>query len=68
MNPGFYKKENNYLIYGPNFVLNMNYELRLDLKDTYEYPIDGWYWFDSDDEAYAFFGLEKPTIESPIQE
>ena len=56
MTEGFYKLDGD-LLYGPNFVLNANYELRRDTKDQHTYPIDGWYWFDSDAEARVFFGL-----------
>ena len=60
---GFYKLDG-VLLYGPNFVLNANYELRKETKDQYTYPIDGWHWFDSEEQAYAFFGIEIPeTIE-----
>jgi hypothetical protein len=52
---GFYKEENGELIYGPNFVLNKNYELRKETHDQHTYPVDGWYWFDSQDEARLFF-------------
>jgi hypothetical protein len=45
------------LVHGPNFVLNMDYELRREHKDTYEYPVHGWYWFDSQEEARIFFNL-----------
>jgi hypothetical protein len=48
---GFYKEENGDLIYGPNFVLNKNYELRKETHDQHTYPVDGWYWFDSETEA-----------------
>jgi hypothetical protein len=48
---GFYKEENGELIYGPNFVLNKNYELRKETHDQHTYPVDGWYWFDSEAEA-----------------
>jgi len=51
---GFYKEENGELIYGPNFVLNKNYELRKETHDQHTYPVDGWYWFDSEAEARAF--------------
>ena len=57
---GFYKLDG-ILLYGPNFVLNANYELRKETKDQYTYPIDGWYWFDSEEEAYVFFGVEPQT-------
>jgi len=48
---GFYKKEDDQLLYGPNFVLNKNYELRRETKDQHTYPIDGWNWFDTEKEA-----------------
>ena len=57
---GFYKLDG-VLLYGPNFVLNANYELRKETKDQHVYPVDGWYWFDTEEEAYAFFNLEMPT-------
>lgn len=57
---GFYKLDG-VLLYGPNFVLNANYELRKETKDQYTYPTDGWYWFDTEEEAYSFFGIEPQT-------
>jgi hypothetical protein len=57
---GFYKLDGE-LLYAPNFVLNANYELRKETKDNHEYPVDEWYWFDSEVEAKTFFNL-------PIQE
>lgn len=56
MNPGFYKLDGD-LLYGPNFVLNANYELRKETKDEHAYPIDGWYWFDTEEEARTYFEL-----------
>jgi hypothetical protein len=57
MSDGFYKLEGD-MLYGPNFVLHANYELRRATKDQHTYPTDGWYWFDSDAEARTFFGLQ----------
>jgi len=56
---GFYKLNNEELLYGPNFVLGPYgaYELRKETKDAHTYPVDGWYWFDSEIEARTFFGL-----------
>ena len=48
---GFYKNDNGTLLFGPNFVLNANYELRRETHDQHNYPIDGWFWFDSEEEA-----------------
>lgn len=57
---GFYKLDGE-LLYGPNFVLNANYELRKETHTQNTYPVDGWYWFDSEDEARLFFDLPKPS-------
>jgi hypothetical protein len=54
---GFYKLDGD-LLYGPNYVLNANYELRRESSDQYVYPIDGWQWFNSEEEAQLFFGIE----------
>jgi len=59
---GFYKIDGE-LLYGPNYVLNESYQLYKEYSDTYTYPVDGWYWFDSHEEAYAFFNLEPPVVE-----
>lgn len=48
---GFYKLLDNEIICAPTFVNNKEYTLEIGLKDTYEYPIDGWYWFDTIEEA-----------------
>ena len=51
------------VLFGPNFVLNANYELRRETKDNFDYPVDGWYWFDNEDDAYTFFNVPKPEQE-----
>jgi hypothetical protein len=48
---GFYKDDNGFLVWSADRVLNENFELWLDQKDTYTYPVEGWYWFDSEVEA-----------------
>ena len=48
---GFYKNDNGAILFGPNFVLNANYELRRETHDQHTYPVDGWHWFDSEDQA-----------------
>lgn len=53
---GFYKLDGT-LLYGANFVLNASYELRKETKDKHSYPTDGWYWFDSLEEACLFFDI-----------
>ena len=53
---GFYKLDGT-LLYGANFVLNAIYELRKETKNQHVYPTDGWYWFDSLEEACSFFDI-----------
>jgi hypothetical protein len=46
---GFYKWNDNQKewMYGPNIVgLRVDFCLVRELKDTYEYPVDGWTWYD----------------------
>jgi len=42
-------------------VINKDYELYIDKKETYDLPIDGWYYFDTSEEAYSFFEVPYPT-------
>jgi hypothetical protein len=58
---GFYKLDGE-LLYGQNFVLNANYEMYKETHNDYTYPVDGWYWFASEEEARVFFDL--PLIEN----
>ena len=60
MTSGFYKYESEILSYGPNFVFNEDFELRAESKDEHAYPVDGWYWFSSVEDAYAFFNILVP--------
>jgi len=57
---GFYKYESETLLFGPNFVYNDNYTLLREDKDTIEFPVDGWYWFDSIEDACGFFNISVP--------
>lgn len=56
---GFYKSNSGSLLYGPNFVLNAEYELRRGTREQYNYPLDGWSWFDTEEEAREFFNIPK---------
>jgi hypothetical protein len=53
---GFYKVDGS-LLFGTHYVLSANYELHREQHETYTYPVDGWYWFDTEGEARAFFNL-----------
>lgn len=62
---GFYKLDGE-LLFGPNYVLDARYALRREQHATYTYPVDGWYWFDSEAEARVFFKLPETTINKEI--
>jgi len=54
MKPGFYKKDNNEILFGYT-VNGAGYSLNLEDKDKYSYPVDGWIYADSLDAAIAYF-------------
>lgn len=53
----FYKNDNGSLLIGENFVYSPIVTLTKETKDNFDYPQDGWYWFDTEDEANNFFGI-----------
>ena len=53
---GFYKYDDT-LFYATSFVRGPNYELNKNNSVNYTYPIHGWYWFNSLDEACSHFNL-----------
>ena len=50
----FYESDDN-AFYAPHFVYAKDYELLRDLHDTYTYPVHGWWWFDTLDQAQTHF-------------
>jgi hypothetical protein len=57
---GFYKLIDGELETGPTAIEGPGYTLIEQFKDTYTYPVDGWYWFDTYHEAYIT--LQNPPI------
>jgi hypothetical protein len=62
---GFYKIDNDQLLYGPNTVMGADIELLRYEHTSYNYPVAGWYWFDSESDARTFFDL--PLLDNPTQ-
>lgn len=58
---GFYKLDGD-LLFAYYSVYSADYELLRENHDTYSYPVDGWYWFDSEEEAKVFFNLSEPPL------
>lgn len=65
MKDGFYKFDFE-LKYAELGVYCNDYQLNREAKDIYKYPVDGWYWFDSDEDARKFFNF--PEIEESTPE
>jgi hypothetical protein len=63
----FYKLEpsnkNRPILICGTFISSKNYKLDIALKDTYIYPIDGWTYYDSFDEAAIGFNLTEAQKE-----
>lgn len=57
MTAGFYKLQDETLLFAPNYVEGNGYVLFSTELHEYELPIDGWYWFESEEQAKAFFEL-----------
>lgn len=64
----FYKKESEELINGGELISTPSVTLTKETKDSYGYPQDGWYWFDTFDEALHFFaGFKSSDSITPRQ-
>ena len=59
----FYKLDDGILLEGPNAVYAPSFTLLKEDKDTYTYPIDGWYWANSEEEARVVLGLPEISNE-----
>lgn len=55
---GFYKKDNEQILEGENCIFTPNISMTKETKDDFTYPIEGWYWFDTKEEASVFFNIE----------
>ena len=64
---GFYKLDNGQVLFVEKYIISAEYQLSIEEKDLYTYPIYGWYWFNSKEEAYSFFNIEIIIDESQNQ-
>jgi hypothetical protein len=66
---GFYKMDEEVLQYAQNFVCGPGFDLDRSQKDSYSYPVEGWTWYDSVDEARVANGLPALVVgEEPVAE
>lgn len=67
MEKGFYKADID-LLFAPNKVQHKDFILEIANKDTYSFPVHGWHYFDTREEAETFFtgqGWEAPQEPEP---
>lgn len=57
---GFYNKD--FMLRAGKFVYGPGYTLFRDEKDSYDYPVAGWFWFDSAEEAATAFDVNIEDI------
>lgn len=66
---GFYKYDNNQpLLYAKSFVKAPEYTLLAEEKTSYVYPVNGWYWFNTLEEACEFFNIDPTPYTQSIEE
>ena len=58
MEKGFYKNEDGVLLFAPNFVESKYFQLYIEDKDKYTYPVYGWYYFETLEEAEHTLGVK----------
>lgn len=54
---GFYSVSNGKLVYSSGNLVGPGWELNRADKDTYSYPVNGWYWFDTETAAKEALGI-----------
>lgn len=62
----FFKVIDGVLYDAPNFVESPTVVLVKEDRETYTYPQDGWYWFDTEAEAIAHFGDQIVPPQEPV--
>lgn len=65
---GFYHQ--GFMLRAGQFVYAPGFSLMRELKDTYSYPVEGWMWYDSAEEAAAAFGVavSEINLDLPLEE
>jgi hypothetical protein len=65
-NAGFYKKDETQILFAPNIVEGPGYTILISEKDTYSYPVDGWIYATSLDNAISYFASNSNDQIAPF--
>lgn len=60
----FYKNDNGVLQESEQVFFQDGTCLLISEYESYSYPINGWYYFNTEEEAGTFFNINLPTIDS----
>lgn len=55
----FYRLENGEITRIEGSLFGPGYDLLLDEHETYTYPVDGWYWFETDEETEVILNADN---------
>ena len=59
LGPGFYKNDNNNILFNDNYIhFPMGDSLIADEHENYTYPIEGWSWYDNQPDAETALGIQ----------
>ncbi len=58
---GFFKVENGELIIARTNIGGPGFDLFFEMPHLQTYPIEGWYWFDTELQAREFFNIPYPA-------
>jgi len=58
----FYKYENEILMFGPYVTFTDGVMLHIDTTDLSTLPVDGWYYFATEEEAKNYFGIPLDIV------
>lgn len=61
MNSGFYKIDGGELLYGLHIVAP-TFTLTAETRADFSFPLDGWYWFNSEEEARFVLGVGAAPV------
>jgi hypothetical protein len=65
----FYKKiSDSEMLEAPNFVHGPGYSLTADVVGSLELPVDGWYWFNTKEDALTVLEVVEPAVEPEEEE
>lgn len=61
MSAGFYKRINGEIHYAPNVICTPTQRIKIEDATSYQYPVEGWFYFPNKETAYSIFNQSLDT-------